>query len=319
MINPAANGNTSFSSLLPGMQLAVDSTSLGAFKTCPRFYQYSILEGWSPRDESVHLTFGLLLHKALEIYQHCRAEGKEHDDAMDATLVSLGAATWNYELGRTSFLGEGVKNRLTLFQTVVWYLDALAAADPIETLLLANGKPAVELSFRFDSGLRTQEGEEILFCGHLDRIGRLGAASYIVDPKTSSMDVRSPRWYSQFSPGNQFSLYTIAGKVAFEVEVAGVIADGIQVGVGFARFHRVPIARSQSQLEEWLQDAAVWIGGMELAARKQHWPLNDKSCGLFGGCPFREVCGRSPGAREQWLRTNYVKRVWDPLQVRGEV
>lgn len=319
MIDPAAAGNTSFSSQLPGMQLAIDSTSLGAFKTCARYYQYTILEGWQPRDESVHLTFGLHLHKGRELYDHAKMVGQSHDDALDMALNALLVATWNPEMGRANFLGSDKKNRQTLIQTLVWYLDALGRDDPIETLRLENGKPAVELSFRFDSGFRTSGGETILLCGHLDRIGRLGLSLFVPDIKTSEWDVRSAKWLSQFTPNNQFSLYALAGKLAFAEPVAGVIVDGIQVGVGFARFHRAPVARTEAQLEEWLTEVGLWIEEMERAARQQYWKMNEKSCGNYGGCPFRDVCARNPGAREQWLKTNYTKRVWDPLQVRGEV
>jgi hypothetical protein len=45
------------SPFLPGtkIQFAIDSTSLGYLKTCPRLYEYIMIEGWSPKDDSVHL------------------------------------------------------------------------------------------------------------------------------------------------------------------------------------------------------------------------------------------------------------------------
>jgi hypothetical protein len=51
MIDPS-EFNTSFSKLLPGMQVAIDSTSLGAFKTCPRYYYYNI--SWAGRREDIN-------------------------------------------------------------------------------------------------------------------------------------------------------------------------------------------------------------------------------------------------------------------------
>ena len=68
-VNPAARGNSSFSTRLPGFQLAIDSTSLGEFKLCPRRYYYSILRGLGPRGGSVHLTFGIWMHTAREKYE----------------------------------------------------------------------------------------------------------------------------------------------------------------------------------------------------------------------------------------------------------
>lgn len=312
------SGNSSFSKLVPGLQLAVDSTSLGEFKTCPRKYQLGIVEGWQPRDESVHLTFGLLLHQARENYEHQRLAGQDHEDALDFALDSALRATWNSKLQRPWASGHPAKNRQTLVQTLVWYLDALAQNDTLETVVLANGKPAVELSFRFDSGLRTADGEAILFCGHLDRIAKLGNLFYIPDIKTSLYEPNA-KWAKQFTPGNQFSMYTLAGMVAFDYEIEGVIADGVQIGVTFSRFQRHLIPRPKAVIDEWLHDAGLYIKQMEEYAKAGYWPMDDKACSMYGGCPFQGVCAKEPARRAAHLKAEFVKRVWDPLQVRGEI
>lgn len=317
MIDPA-NENSSFSKITPFMQTAIDSTSLGAFKTCPRFYQLSIIEGWQGRQLSPHLTFGLLLHEAREGYERALVRGVDHDTAMDMVLDYLLRATWDCELGRPWISDHPLKNRKTLIQTVVWYLDSKAKDDPLKTVIMANGKPAVELSFRFDVGIASGSGEPIIACGHLDRIATLNEDFYVPDIKTSSSAVDA-RWLRQFSPHNQFSLYSIAGRVAFGYEIKGVIVDGIQVGVGFARFQRHLVGRTESQLSEWLTDFALVVEEMERAAKSQYWRLNDKACDMYGGCVFRDVCAKSPNAREAFIPTQYAKRVWDPLKIRGDV
>ena len=65
------------SPFLPGtnIQYAWDSTSLGLLKTCPRKYQYEMIEGWGTRDESIHLRFGIEYHTALQDYAISRAKG----------------------------------------------------------------------------------------------------------------------------------------------------------------------------------------------------------------------------------------------------
>lgn len=313
------SANSSFSRQLPGFQFAIDSTSLGEFKTCPRKYFYSIVAGWGPRGESPHLTFGILLHKAREDYDKARLRGDSHDEALDASLDSALKATWNKELGRPWLSGHNLKNRLTLIQTLVWYLDDKGRDDSLETMVMANGQPAVELSFRFDSGLKCETtGEAILLCGHLDRIAYLNDVPYITDIKTSGSDV-SARWAQQFTPGNQFSLYALAGRVAFGLEIKDLIVDGVQVGVGFSRFQRHVIRRTEDQLSEWLHDTSIVVGHMEDCAVDCYWPQNDKACGNYGGCPFQSVCSKSPSSREAWLKSDFDRRVWDPLQVRGEV
>lgn len=315
MIDPSPI-NSSFSSLSPGLQLGIDSTSLGAFKTCPRKYYYSIVRGLQPKGSSPHLRFGILIHQAREHYDHSRLLGLPHDEALDSVLDWALCETWNKELGRPWSSGHDVKNRQTFIQTLVWYLDTLGKDDPFETLTLANGKPAVELSFRFDSGLRSRAGEAILLCGHIDRIGKMNGEPYILDIKTTTSNPDQSWARREFTPGNQFSLYSLAGRVAFGIPVRDLIVDGIQVGVTFARFGRHLVPRTDAGLEEWLRDTGHFVESMEQCAEAQYWPQNDCSCKLYGGCPFQALCSRSPASREAWIEGEYETRVWNPLQSR---
>lgn len=312
-----ATQNSSFSTHLPGLQLAIDSTSLGQFKECPRKYYYSIVLGRVPAAQSAHLSFGLWLHQARETYDQKRSLGASHEEALRATVKQALRSTWDSALGRGWQSDIPQKTRLSLLRTIVWYLDELGQNDPVETIQLANGKPAVELSFRFYAeGNSELTGEPILLCGHLDRIGRLGDSLYGIDIKTTKSAL-DQRFFGQFSPDNQMSLYTIAGKVAFGQDLAGMIIDGVQVGAGFARFQRGLVPRSAASLDEWLVHFWFWQRQMEQSAESNIWPMNDKSCGNYGGCPYQSVCSRAPAQRAGWLNANFVQRTWDPLQVRG--
>src|SRR6266851_8244237 len=72
------------SPFLPGtkIQYAWDSTSLGYLKTCPRLYQYHMIEGWVPKEESIHLRFGSEYHAAIQDYENSSAKGQSFDDAL---------------------------------------------------------------------------------------------------------------------------------------------------------------------------------------------------------------------------------------------
>jgi hypothetical protein len=313
--------NSSFSAVMPGLQLAVDSTSLGAYKTCPYLYYLSIVCGWKPKAESVHLTFGLLLHRAREIYEHAKAEGEAHDEALDRALDWTLKATWITELRRGWISGDPTKNRLTLVRTIVWYLDKYGQDDPFKTVLLASGKPAVELSFRFDSGYTYASTQErVLFCGHLDRLAIFNDDFYIPDIKSTGHTIDGS-YFAKFTPDNQFSMYTLAGKIAFAVPAKGVVLDAVQVLVTGTRFQRALVPRTEQQVQEWLEDSYQVLSEMEQSARSGHWRQNDRACHNQYGrpCDFREVCQRPREARQQWLAVAYKKRVWDPLQRRGDV
>ena len=218
-----------------------------------------------------------------------------------------------------------LKNRFTLIRTLIWYLDTLGDNDPIETIRLANGRPAVELSFRFDSGYATQSGEPWQLCGHLDRLGTFAGSPYIVDIKTSGSTL-TPRFFEGFNPSNQFSLYDLAGQLVYNIPTKGIIVDGIQIAATFSRFQRAPVPRDKSLREEWHSMLGDWLESLESTALRHgpgdpsgSWPMNDKNCDQYGGCVFRPVCGRPKPARLAFLRNTFVQRVWDPLVTRGDV
>lgn len=322
--------NSSFSRFSPGLQLAVDSTSLGAYKICPRWYYYTIVLGRVPRAESVHLTFGLLMHQGREIYYHLRAKGTQHSEALLDTLASMLETTLDTTTGRPWASDHPAKNRLSLLRALVWYLDLFGENDPLETVILASGKPAVELSFQFDPGFRSDEGEPWLLCGHLDRLAKLNGEPYIDDLKTS-LYALSPSWFDKFTPGNQFSLYCVAGQIVWKQPTHGLIVNGCQVGATFARFQRGLVPRPQAVLDEWLEATGEWLRQMQADAKAgarlesagsdpaEAWKMNDTSCDRFGGCPARGICSRSPASRGQALELDFKQRVWDPLQRREDI
>lgn len=162
------------------IQFAFDSTCLGAFKRCPRLYQLSILEGWRPKADRVHLTFGIHYTNALELYDKLRAGAEsvclkdgpmDHEGALAITVEHIMNHTWvegdegsgsdvSTDLYRAPTPGYrwehgphdskiGNKNFYNLLRSVVWYLDQFEH-DTAETVIAEDGTPLVERSFRME-------------------------------------------------------------------------------------------------------------------------------------------------------------------------
>jgi hypothetical protein len=329
--------NSSFSNSNRLLQVAMDSTSLGCFKECARKYFYSIILGLQPLGEDLHLKFGTLVHSGVEAYYHARAKGLDHEHSLEACIHQTMVATWEKKTGRPWIpvhKDASYKNRWTLVRMLVWYLDKYGANDPIETIEI-DGKAAVEIPFRFDTGFVTgSTNEPVLLCGYLDRIGRRHELLYIPDIKTTKYQLGS-YYFKQFNPHNQFTIYTIAGRVAFALPVRGVICDAAQVLVGSNNFERMEIERDEDQLNEFMDMLHEWLfvletsaqRGLELIGESQDvmlaeraYPMNETSCGNYGGCEFRETCSRTPRARREFLKSNFKSRMWDPLSgQRGDV
>ena len=228
----------STSPFLPGtfIQFAWDSTCLGLIKSCPRLYQYTMIDGYVAKGESIHLRFGQEYHQALQDYDIARAEGIDHEDAIHSAISELVRRTHDWSVDETVKPGK-YKNRQTLVSLVVDYLDHYVD-DPAETYIKSDGKPAVELSFRFELdwgpnmlGQMTPLGDHpqpYLLCGHMDRVVSFNDQLFVMDHKTT-ITTPSQYYFNQYEPHNQMTLYTIAGQVVLNAPVKGVIVRAAQI------------------------------------------------------------------------------------------
>lgn len=324
------------SPFLPGtnIQYAWDSTSLGYIKTCPRLYQYIMIDGWGENDQSVHLRFGIEYHSALQDYDIARSEGIEHEDAIRETLRALLERTYGWEVDTTTKAGR-YKNRQSVVRMVIDYLDHFKD-DPAVTHHLDDGRPAVELSFRFELDWGPASAGEAYFStkpesyghhdpqpyilsGHLDRVVNFCDNLYVMDRKTTTTTLGS-YYFAQFEPNNQMTLYSLAAQVVLASPVKGVIIDGAQILADSSRFVRSFTYRTEDQLDEWIADLRVLLAQSEQYAIANHWPMNDTACDKFGGCRFRDICSKSPGVRDRFLASSFTKlpleERWNPLKPR---
>ena len=308
--------NTSFSERLPTLQVYVDASSLTEFKICPRRYYYSMVLGKQPMAESIHLTFGILLHKAAELYHIRRFTKSEgHNAALKAVVGWAMKATWEKENNRPWSSGDKYKNRFTLIRTIVWYLDKYQE-DELRTAILADGRPAVELPFTFDSGYTAFTGEPFILCGKIDRIVTFRSDYYVADIKTTQSAI-GDYFFKKYTPDNQVSIYNLAGHQGFGLATQGLIIDACQIAIEFSKFERGLIERTEAQMIEWQEELGYWLMNLNNCAERGTWPKNDSACNMYGGCPFRTVCSQpNPTAAAKVVEGAYRDRLWDPLQNR---
>jgi len=330
----------STSPFLPGtnIQFAWDSTSLGLIKTCPRLYQLTMIEGWTPKDESVHLRFGIEYHTAMQDYDTFKLEGSDHEAAVHKVVRGLLERTADWVVDRETKAGK-YKNRDTLVSLVVDYLDHYVD-DPATTYIKSDGTPAVELSFRFELGVGTNYNEygagpdadgivretviehtqPYILCGHLDRVVEFNDQLMVMDYKTTTTTPGS-YYFAQYEPNNQMSLYTLAAQVLLDTPIKGVCISAAQILLEKPHnFIRGFTYRTPGQTEEWIEDATLHMLNAENYAKINYWPMNDTACDKFGGCKFRGICSKDPEVREVFLRSDFhkleVDERWNPLRSR---
>lgn len=320
------------------VQWAWDSTSLGMLKTCPRLYYYIMIEGYQGHGESPHLRFGTEYHGALQNYDILRAQGADHEQALRQTVEDLLISSADFQPDLDTRAGK-YKNRETLLELVVYYLEG-HQNDSAKTHILPSGKPAVELSFRFELDFGPQAGgyfnpepptvykgetleavgQPYTLSGHLDKVVEWSGGLFVKDYKTS-VSTLGPYYFAQYDMSNQMTLYTLAGQIVLATPIRGVLIDAAQIKLeDHPSFVRGITYRTKAQLLEWQADLRYWLALQESYATQDHWPMNDTACDKFGGCKFRGVCSRSPQVRKHFLKSDFVKLApedrWNPVKSR---
>ena len=281
-------------------QIALDATSLSAFKACPRRYELSIIRGWTR--ENTDMSFGRFLHAGREAYLKQRWCGLDHASALDAAMAHTFALITNED--GTLWAGEtSTKQADTLIQALV-LLCIHFANDSLETVVI-DGKPAIEYSFALPFRGRT-------LCGHIDRVARNAALVYGIDLKSTEGELNTA-YARQWLPHNQMSLYTWAIRKLTGERAPGMLIEAVQVLVNTARVTRIDVSRTPSVMAEWESEVGWWMDLMDTCAEAEYWPQNDTACKL---CQFREVCSASPEYRAIVLHANFTRRQWNPLEVR---
>jgi PD-(D/E)XK nuclease superfamily len=279
-----------------------------------------MIEGWQPKEESIHLRFGIEYHKGLQNYKKLIADGLSHDDALVEVVHEMLYSTEDWDPDITTKAGY-YKNRRSLFRSVIWYLDN-HRDDVAETHILNNGKPAVEMSFRYelDYGPKGWDQPYVL-CGHLDEVVNYNDELFVQDHKTTTSSPNE-KYFSQYEPNNQMSFYSLASRVVLHdsLPIKGVIINVAYLTVDATQYYRGFTFRSSDQLDEWERDLKSWLHKAEEHAIGNDWPQNDTACDKYGGCRFREVCSQSLKVREQFLKADFVKvpleERWNPLKPR---
>ena len=294
-----------------GVQWAWDSTSISTAMTCPRKYQFMMIEQLEPKVRSVHLIFGGLYATALEHFYKHLASGASIDQATIAVVREALIATWDAEADAPIEFTDNKKTRFNLIRTIVWYIDEFGdeKGSAITTVHKEDGTPCVELSFSFELT------DDIVLCGHLDRLVQYAEAYYVMDQKTTGGTI-SAHYFKQYKPDVQMSVYTYAGQIILQSPVRGVLIDAAQIAVGGTTFKRGFTYRTPSELDEAISDVQHIIEMTQHYTAAGHFPRNMTACNNYGGCPYREICSAPPQARESIKRTEYTSKLWDPIERR---
>ena len=281
-----------------------DASSITLLQTCKRKFYYRRILHLEARDKSIHLLFGSAFASAVEHYYKLLYDGAEPEDALHHVVYRALIAS-------TGWPADRVKNRKTLIRSIIHYIDEYHDIDA-PCIHESDGRPALEQNFVIPLS------DEITLTGNLDRVISRDGMIYIMDQKTTKGSV-SDAFFSLFTPDNQMSMYSMAGKMLYNTPIKGVIVDAIGISPERTQFSRGIIHRDEQYLDEWLRGIRQEIRAAQQLdpANPLEWPQNPAACGYYSGCEYRQVCSLSPAFRKAALDAAFVHSEWKPLEGRS--
>lgn len=296
----------------PHFPFAIDSTTLGTFRSCPQkaFRQY--MEHWKPATESVHLIAGGAFAEGVE-----KARRAYYEQGLDSDAsVASGLAALIERYGDFECPPESAKSLERTAGALEFYFENYPLGnDGAEPLHFPGGQRGIEFSFAQPLPINHPvTGDPLLYTGRADMIAEAYGGVYIYDEKTTSS--LGPSWARQWEMRSQFTGYCWAAR-EFGFNPSGVIVRGVSILKTKYDTQQVITYRSPYEIDRWLDQTCRDIDRMIECWKSGHWDYNlDHACSEYGGCALQTVCKSS--SPQNWLETYFIQRVWDPL-LREEV
>jgi len=291
----------------PHFPTAIDSTTLGAFRSCPQkaFLQY--MEHWKPSTESVHLVAGGAFAEGIE---HARRAFYEQGLSAEES-VGIGLSALINRYGDFECPPDSPKSLERTAGALEFYFDNYQLGhDAAVPVSFPNGKTGIEFSFACPLPVNHPiSGEPLLYTGRSDMVAEAYGGLYIYDEKTTSSLGAS--WAKQWEMRSQFTGYCWAAK-QFGLNPSGVVVRGVSILKTKYDTMQVMSYRAPHEIDRWLEQTCRDLERMIECWKEGYWDWNlDHACSEYGGCAFQTVCKSSDP--EPWLKQYFVKRVWNPL------
>jgi hypothetical protein len=287
--------------------MAIDSTMLAAFRSCPQkmFRQY--IEHWKPKTDSVHLIAGGAFATGIE--EARRAYYERGADADTAVGIGLGALLRHY--GDFECPPDSAKSAERTAGALEFYFDNYPLDnDPAVPLTFADGSRGIEFSFAQPLPIpHPVTGDPLLYTGRSDMLASFAGGNFVFDEKTTSSLGAS--WGRQWDMRSQFTGYCWAAQ-QFSIPISGVIVRGVSILKTKYDTQQAITYRSQFEIDRWLHQVCRDIQRMIACWEEGYWDYSlDHACTEYSGCVLTNVCKSADP--ESWLPIYFDQKVWDPL------
>ena len=272
-----------------------DSTKLQQYMDCPREFFFNYVLGWRPDRPNNHLHFGAAVHIAME---HILLNGYSDESIIDAWMKFNQYYRLEFDEATDEIFSPKTPDRF--LSMIKQYCSMYAGDFDKYRVMTINGKPLTEISgvvsidgyydiyFKMDSVLQRLNDGKIFSLEHKTKGGTF-----------------SRQWRDDFPLGVQVGTYTHALYCLFNPEnVLGVTINGLafkKTKAHMFEFERLPIWKTQSQMQAWQVNTVTWFKQMEDDYAKLEFakdsdevmtafPMNPRSCTKYFGCPYHDYC-----------------------------
>jgi len=285
----------------------IDSTIVGAFRSCPQKAYRTYLQHWKLRGENVHLHAGAAYAKGIEVAREAYfVHGADHDDAVAMGVGALLTAYGNYECPPSS-----AKSAERMAGALEFYFDHYPmTTDKAIPITLPNGKRGIELSFAEPIDiLHPVTGDPIIYCGRLDQAVDFEGMVLGEDDKTATSLGAS--WATQWDLRSQFTSY-VWGMGRMGVRLNGFLIRGVSILKTKYDTQQAITYRPDWQIDRWYEQLLRDVKRMISCWEEGYFDYNlDHACAEFGGCALRNVClMKEP---QLLLESQFEQRAWEPL------
>lgn len=291
----------------PPFPMAIDSTMLGTFRSCPQKLFRTYMQHWKPQSDSVHLIAGKAFAEGVEIAR--RAYYEENQSAEDSVAYGLKALINSY--GDFECPPDSAKSLERTAGALEFYFHSYPLGhDGAVPLSFPDDRRGIEFSFAQPLPINHPiSGDPLLYTGRADMVAEALGGIYVYDEKTASSLGAS--WGRQWDLRSQFTGYCWAAR-EYGIAATGVIVRGVSILKTKYDTQQAITYRTPWEVDRWLDQSCRDIERMIESWKSGHWDYNlDHACTEYGGCSLTTICkSKDP---EAWLPMYFTQRVWDPL------
>lgn len=300
----------------------IDASKMQDYMLCPRKYFFTHVLGWRPSQPNVHLEFGTAWHLAQEVLLE---KGYNVDACTEAFQKffehynqHFAGPEWE-EINSPKIPANVLR---ALPQYCKKYRSDLDEFDVLHIEVAGSVQIAPEKVMYFKTDTICHGPQGYFSLEH--KTGRYFGTNWAAGWRQKMQaGVYNHVLYGLYDPDDVYGViingafFTSAPRVKKNGEVYASDRDN--------EFHRVPVRKNLSQMEEWLVSANFWHDriiedherlteaeeddAVLLAFRK-----NEESCTQYGVCSFLDYCSvwSNPLQHVDEMPTGFHREIWDP-------